>query len=87
MIRLATALAIALSSAVPCFTSGFSDSSMISLLAANRSDKSQYLTTAFYHPTTFERAVECASDFELCDIDELVELSAGKCCLAYISHR
>ncbi len=31
-----------------------------------------------YHPQTFERAVECAQNYGLCDIDELLNLSSGE---------
>ncbi len=31
-----------------------------------------------YHPQTFERAVECAQNYGLCDIDELLSLSSGE---------
>lgn len=34
-------------------------------------------TELFYHPETFDRAVECANNFGLCNVDELLELSDG----------
>ena len=34
-------------------------------------------TALFYHPETFDRAVECANNFGLCNVDELLELSDG----------
>ena len=73
---LSLALVVALFSTVPLSTSGFSASSMN--LAANRRLVERSLTTAFYHPPAFDRAVECVSNYGLCDLDELVELSAGK---------
>ena len=35
-------------------------------------------TTLFYHPASFERAVDCAENFGMCDVDELVNLAEGK---------
>jgi len=34
-------------------------------------------TAIFYHPETFDRAVECANNFGLCNVDELLKLSDG----------
>ncbi len=73
---LSLALAVAFLTTVPFSTSGFSCSSMI--LAANRRLVDRCLTTTFYHPPVFDRAVECVSNYGLCDLDELVELSAGR---------
>ena len=71
------ALAFVLFSIVPINTSGFSFSSMV--LAANKHNSVERSpTTMFYHPTAFDRAVECVNNYGLCDLDELVELSAGK---------
>jgi hypothetical protein len=69
------ALAIVLLSIVP--TSGFSFSSM-TLAANNHHSVERSPTSMFYHPTAFDRAVECVTNYGLCDLDELVELSAGK---------
>ena len=53
----------------------------ISVLAfsATRSTiiRSSSPTAIFYHPETFDRAVECANNFGLCNVDELLELSDG----------
>ncbi len=71
------ALAIVLLSMVPIHTSGFSFSSM-DRAAKNQHSVERSPTTMFYHPTAFDRAVECVNNYGLCDLDELVELSAGK---------
>ena len=39
-----------------------------------------------YHPETFERAVECARNYDMCDVDELLNLANGKCKLIWISN-
>jgi hypothetical protein len=31
-----------------------------------------------YHPETFERAVDCASNYGMCDVDELLNLAKGQ---------
>lgn len=77
MINFVSLLALAHLCFVPSTTLGFSFSSMI--LAANRRPFEQSPTSTFYHPTSFDRAVECVSNYGLCDVDELVELSAGMC--------
>ena len=71
------ALAIVLFSIVPIHASGFSFSSM-DRAAKNHHSAERSPTTMFYHPTAFDRAVECVNNYGLCDLDELVELSAGK---------
>jgi hypothetical protein len=30
-----------------------------------------------FHPATFERAVDCASNYGMCDVDELLNLAKG----------
>jgi len=51
----------------------------ISAFSATRSTiiRSYSPTAIFYHPETFDRAVECANNFGLCNVDELLELSDG----------
>ena len=67
MLRLATALAVLLAIAAP------------SALAFSPAIRTVRKTTALkYHPTSFDRAVDCVSTFGKCDIDELLELSEGK---------
>ncbi len=34
-------------------------------------------TSLFYHPATFERAVDCAQNYGMCDVDELLNLAEG----------
>jgi hypothetical protein len=34
-------------------------------------------TALFYHPATFERAVDCAQNYGMCDVDELLNLAEG----------
>ena len=71
-------LALAIDLCIMSFpTSGFSCSSVI-LAASYRHPVERSLTAVFYHLTAFDRAVECASNYGLCDLDELVELSAGR---------
>jgi hypothetical protein len=74
MIKFSLAFIIAPFSIVPLSTSGFS-CSKTTLAARHPFERS--LTTAFYHPAAFDRAVECARNYGLCGLDELVELSAG----------
>jgi len=49
----------------------------ISAFSATRSTitRTSPPTALFYHPETFDRAVECANNFGLCNVDELLELS------------
>ena len=75
MIKFSLAFIIAPFSIVPLSTSGFS-CSKTTLAARHPFERS--LTTAFYHPAAFDRAVECATNYGLCGLDELVELSAGR---------
>jgi hypothetical protein len=35
-------------------------------------------TALNYHPETFERAVDCASNYGMCDVDELLNLAKGQ---------
>ena len=51
----------------------------ISAFSATRSTitRTPSPTAIFYHPETFDRAVECANNFGLCNVDELLELSDG----------
>ncbi|KAL9184373.1 hypothetical protein ACHAXT_002459 [Thalassiosira profunda] len=64
MLRLATALAVLLASAAP------------SALAFSPAIRTHRKPAALkYHPTSFDRAVDCVSTFGKCDIDELLELS------------
>ena len=37
-------------------------------------------TTLYYHPAVFEKAVECAQNYGMCDVDELLNLAERKCC-------
>ena len=64
MLKLASALALLTAS-----TSAFS--STRSTMRSTRSSP----TALFYHPPTFDRAVECANEFGLCDVDELLNLA------------
>eukprot|EP00985_Skeletonema_marinoi_P011754 scaffold5581_cov156-Skeletonema_marinoi.AAC.23 len=32
-------------------------------------------TTLYYHPAVFEKAVECAQNYGMCDVDELLNLA------------
>lgn len=66
MLKLASALALLTAS-----TSAFS--STRSTMRSTRSSP----TALFYHPPTFDRAVECANEFGLCDVDELLNLAEG----------
>ena len=45
--------------------------------SATRSTIVRTPTAIFYHPETFDRAVECANNFGLCNVDELLSLSDG----------
>ena len=67
MLKLASALALLTAS-----TSAFS-----STRSTMRSTRSSPPTALFYHPPTFDRAVECANEFGLCDVDELLNLAEG----------
>ena len=31
----------------------------------------------YYHPETFDRAVDCANNYDLCNVDELLNLAQG----------
>ena len=66
MLKLASALVLLTAS-----TSAFS--STRSTMIITRSSP----TALFYHPPTFDRAVECANEFGLCDVDELLNLAEG----------
>eukprot|EP01083_Nonionella_stella_P136411 415079_1 len=49
----------------------------ISAFSATRSTiiRTSSPTALCYHPETFDRAVECANNFGLCNVDELLSLS------------
>lgn len=38
----------------------------------------KYKTALSYHPETFERAVDCASNYGMCNVDELLNLAKGR---------
>ncbi len=42
-------------------------------------------TTLYYHPDVFEKAVDCAQNYGLCDVDELLNLAKGECCFVLCS--
>lgn len=35
-------------------------------------------TTVFYHPAAFERAVDCAKNYGMCNVEELLNLAERK---------
>ena len=39
-------------------------------------------TTLYYHPDVFEKAVDCAQNYGMCDVDELLNLAKGEVLLA-----
>jgi hypothetical protein len=41
----------------------------------------RYTTTLYYHPAAFERAVDCAQNYGMCDVDELLNLAERECLL------
>jgi hypothetical protein len=41
-------------------------------------------TALYYHPDVFEKAVECAQNYGMCDVDELLNLAERKCCFVFI---
>jgi len=47
-------------------------------IRANVATRSSTSTALHYHPTSFNRAVDCATTFGTCSIDELVELAEGE---------
>eukprot|EP01083_Nonionella_stella_P029512 81220_1 len=69
MPSLASFLAILLAASIPS-TSAFSTA-----IQAKIATRTPTTTTLYYHPASFERAVDCATTFGMCDIEELVELS------------
>ena len=40
--------------------------------------KSTQHSSLYYYPQKFDRAVECANEYGLCDFDELGQLADGK---------
>lgn len=38
-----------------------------------------FKTELNYHPETFERAVDCANNYGMCNVDELLNLADGMC--------
>ena len=67
MIRLASAVAFLLSINS---ASGFSSA----IKTAHR-----FSTKIAYHPTSFDRAVDCVNTYGECDVEELVSLAEGMC--------
>ena len=40
-----------------------------------------------FHPQSFERAVECANNYGMCNVDELLNLAKGELYLRVTLHR
>ena len=40
----------------------------------------QSVTAVYYHPDVFEKAVDCAQNYGMCNVDELLNLAEGECC-------
>ena len=42
-------------------------------------------TSLSYHPDVFEKAVDCAQNYGMCNVDELLNLAERKCCFLVCS--
>jgi hypothetical protein len=64
---------------ISCLVIILSTTSAFSIHRAQVSRK--FKTSLNYHPETFERAVDCASTYGLCNVDELLNLAKGQFCI------
>ena len=47
----------------------------------NRIIKRKSTTAVKYHPDVFEKAVDCAQNYGMCNVDELLNLAERECCM------
>jgi hypothetical protein len=80
MIRILTALALI---GLPATLMAFSTHP--NKMMTRQSTITAITTTLHYHPVSFERAVDCAENYGMCNVDELLNLAERECYFVYYS--